>query len=90
MGFQHVIPEMFVKLSQSSNVDVVSPHHTRAYCYIDDAVEMTIRITEDQEASCQVYNIGNQEQEIDVVDLVRSIANVMGVKPSITEMEDIA
>lgn len=90
MGFQHVIPEMFVKLSKSETIEVASPEHTRAYCFIDDAIEMTIRATEDGDRSCQIYNIGSQEQEIKVVDLVSIIAKVMEVDPVIIEKEDIA
>lgn len=90
MGFLHVIPEMFVKMKKTSALDVASPHHTRSYCFIDDAIEMTIRVTEYLEGTCQIYNIGNQEQEIEVVDLVRLIAKVMGIDPVISEIDDVA
>lgn len=77
MGFQHVIPEMFVKVSRDATVDVPSPHHTRAFCYIDDAVEMTIRACESDPALGEILNIGNQAQELEIIDLVREVAKVM-------------
>ena len=40
MGFRHVVPQTFVKIAQSTqSVDVPSAHHTRAFCYVEDAVE---------------------------------------------------
>ncbi len=79
MGFQHVIPEMFVKITKNNKIDVLSPNHTRAMCYIDDAIEMTIRMCESENTKYEVLNIGNQSQEIRIIDLVDEIAQTMGV-----------
>ncbi len=88
MGFLHVVPEMFIKVNRSSNIDVPSPTHTRAMCYIDDAIEMTIRACENTNTNQEIVNIGNQDQEINIVDLVRTIAKVMNKEIIINELPD--
>ena len=45
MGMSHVIPEIIKKLiSNNKFIKVQNPKHTRAFCYIDDAVDMIIKI----------------------------------------------
>ena len=88
MGFKHVIPEMFVKIGAQPNIQVASPEHTRAFCYIDDAVEMTILLCEHEAATGETYHVGNQEQEIKIRDLVKEVANTMERPITIQEMAD--
>ncbi len=78
MGFQHVVPEMFLKIARDSRVEVASPTHTRAMCYIDDAVDMSLRAARAQEAQGQVLNVGNPDQEVSILRLVETVAKVLG------------
>lgn len=87
MGFAHVIPEMFIKLRDSDIVDVPSAQHTRAFCYIDDAVEMTVRLCEADQSTGETYHVGNADEEIAIQDLVQKIAKVMGRKIAINPLE---
>jgi len=86
MGFLHVIPQMFIKILNNDVIDVPSPTHTRAFCYIDDAIEMTIKVAESGMTNSETFNIGNQEQEISIRDLVTIIAEVLGRKIKINEL----
>jgi nucleoside-diphosphate-sugar epimerase len=88
MGFLHVVPEMFIKIRDNDTIDVASPTHTRAFCYIDDAVQATILVTEHAQTQGEIINIGNQEQEIPIRDLVQTIAKVMGKSISLNELPD--
>ena len=88
MGFMHVVPEMFIKIKNNDEIDVASPSHTRAMCYVDDAVEMTIRACEGENTIGEIVNIGNQEQEIAVRDLVAAIAHVLNRNIVIKEGDD--
>jgi nucleoside-diphosphate-sugar epimerase len=88
MGFLHVVPEMFIKIRDNDTIDVASPTHTRAFCYIDDAVQSTILVTEHVQTQGEIINIGNQEQEITIRDLVQTIAKVMGKSISLNELPD--
>lgn len=88
MGFMHIVPEMFVKITENEIVDVASPLHTRAMCYIDDAVEMTILACESCNTNGEILNIGNQEQEISVRELVSTISKVLQKQVEFNEIED--
>ncbi len=88
MGFLHVIPEMMVKISQGSKIGVASASHTRAMCYIDDAVELIVRACETDAAEGATLNVGNGREEIAVKDLVATIAAVMGKEISIEVLAD--
>ena len=79
MGFRHVIPETFVKIARAADgVEVPSAEHTRSFCYIDDAVEATIRCATLAATEGRVVHVGSSDREIAMGELVRVIAGVMG------------
>lgn len=88
MGFKHVIPEMFVKITNQPQIQVASPRHTRAFCYIDDAVHMTILLCEHEAAKGETFHVGNQEQEITIRELVQEVACAMDRSITIHEQSD--
>ena len=88
MGFLHVIPEMLVKISKQKVVEVASPEHTRSMCFIDDAVEMTIKACEKNSTNKEILNIGNQDQEISIINLTKTIAEVLGKEIEIKTLPD--
>lgn len=88
MGFVHVIPEMFIRISKNDIIDVASPAHTRAFCFIDDAIEMTIRAAQSPNAINEIVNIGNSIEEISIKDLVLKIAKVLNKSITINELPD--
>jgi len=88
MGFAHVIPETFVKVSKNTVVEVPSPDHTRAFCFIDEAVDATIRACESPNTANEILHIGNSREEINMRDLVVKIARVMGREITINELPD--
>lgn len=91
MGFRHVVPQTFVKIAKSTgDIDVPSAQHTRAFCYIDDAVEATIRCWQSEQAEGEIINIGSSAEEISIRLLVEKIASTMGRAISIREMAETA
>ena len=89
MGFRHVIPQTFVKIRDSKGViEVPSPTHTRAFCYVQDAVEATILCAERDQAEGQIVHIGSSQEEIAIRDLIHRIAAAMGTTVSISELPD--
>ena len=88
MGFMHVVPEMFTKIKNSSEIEVASPTHTRAMCYIDDAIEMTILACESSLTESEILNIGNSSEEITIRDLVETIAGILDTKIFIKDIDD--
>jgi UDP-glucose 4-epimerase len=85
MGYAHVIPETFIKINTNDLIEVPSSEHTRAFCYIDDAVRMTIGLAENMGTSGETYHVGNSKEEIKIKELVELVANTMskvvGVEP---------
>jgi UDP-glucose 4-epimerase len=92
MGFLHVVPEMFIKIREASRsntaLEVFSPTHTRAFCFIEDAVESTILVTEHAATKNEIINIGNQEQEVSIKELVLTIAQALGCEITLSEQPD--
>jgi UDP-glucose 4-epimerase len=88
MGFAHVIPETFIKIKNNDKIKVPSATHTRAFCYVDDAVEMTIKITEEKAATGETFHIGNSNEEIRIKDLVKKVAYIMSKSIEIDDGDD--
>lgn len=82
MGLVHVIPEMIKRIEETQNnyIDVFSPDHRRTFCYIDDAVQMIKLLAENERASGQTFNIGVQNPEISILDLIELIIRIMNKK----------
>lgn len=89
MGMSHVIPELLKKAYFDENngkLDVYSAKHSRTFCYIDDAVEMLIRLTENDTTLGNVYNIGNEVPEVSMRNVAETILNVMEKNMEIIEL----
>jgi UDP-glucose 4-epimerase len=91
MGAEHVIPEVILRMKKISegfrkkNFDfqiLGAGKETRAFCYIADAIEGTVIAAEDGKAS-EIYNVGNDQEEIEIRQLVNMIARILGVNISI-------
>ena len=70
MGFSHVIPELIKKMKLKKCI-VFSPSHSRAFCYIDDAVKQICDMTLNSKIYNEVFNIGNMREEIKIFDLAK-------------------
>ena len=88
MGFAHVIPETFLKIVKNKDISVPSPNHSRAFCYVDDAVKMTVKACTMKKTNKQILNIGNSDEELKIKDLVLKIAKVMNKEIKIDEQPE--
>jgi len=71
MGFKHVIPHLAQRFLSGENPFQMYGHdQTRAFCYIDDAVEGTVLAMENSRSNGEIYHIGTME-EITIEDLIR-------------------
>lgn len=76
MGMSHVIPELFRKAYETrpgGPIELASPDHLRAFCYVDDAIEMIARSAESDSCRDKTLNIGNSEHEISIKELALRI-----------------
>ena len=88
MGWQHVVPEIMMRLQQGENpLRVFSADYTRAFCYVDDAVRATIACMESPKADGATFNIGNDLEELPVRELVGKIMQTLGRVVPTTEQE---
>jgi UDP-glucose 4-epimerase len=79
MGMAHVIPEQLKKAFDATpgdSIPVYSPDHTRAFCYVDDAVEMLQRMLTCQACQGEALNLGTQAPEVTVRELVQTCVDV--------------
>jgi len=73
MGMAHVIPEMYRRVYEGQDPLVVySMEHRRAFCYVDDGIEATLRLMAPEVPSA-VYNIGNEMAEVTIGELARQV-----------------
>lgn len=93
MGFEHVIPDFIIRMEtlskniHNNKIDFPiqgSGKETRAFCYIDDAVEGTYLISK-KGLNGQIYNIGNDQEEISINDLAFSISKNIGLEINIIQ-----
>lgn len=81
MGLVHVLPELIMKarsLPQGGQLEVASVEHCRAFCYIDDAVEMLRRLATASKAAGGTFNLGNEGQETTIGDVARIVLLMIG------------
>ena len=88
MGFEHVIPEFVARMYQLSNRftkrRIVFPiqgsgKETRAFCYIDDAVEGIVMVGE-RGGDGEIYHIGDDSAETAVDELAGRVAVELGLE----------
>ena len=88
MGFKHVIPEMFCKLTSNDEVIVASPDHTRAFCYVDDAVDMTVGLAERTQGLNDTFTLVTKKAKFSIFNLVSLITDVIGAKVDLRRGEE--
>lgn len=91
MGFEHVLPQIIKKIfdategltRNSATIEIQgSGTETRAFCYIDDAVDGII-LSAEKGGDKDIYHVG-KEEEISIIDFIRTIAMAMEVNLELT------
>ncbi len=86
MGFDHVIPQIIKKIFNASNkfnkkkcsITIQGTgRETRAFCYVDDAVEQIIKISQKGKTR-DIYNTG-QTNEISILKLIEDISKILKI-----------
>lgn len=79
MGFGHVIPELFAKISKGGQEEITlkgNGKQTRSFCHIDDFIRAFQILYSINEGS-GIYNIGSKD-EINILNLATLISNLYG------------
>ncbi len=85
MGFSHVVPELIkrmkkLKKKRNKNISIFSPKHRRAFCFIDDAITQIIKLSFNKKINNEIFNIGNMNEEISMINLAKKIKNFFSYK----------
>ncbi|MBI29380.1 MAG: NAD-binding protein [Pelagibacteraceae bacterium] len=89
MGMSHVIPELTKKAKNHKKVfSVNNGNHKRAFCYIDDAINMILKIMNTQKTVGKTYNIGDPRFEIKIIKLAKKILKILNKNKKINFIEE--
>jgi UDP-glucose 4-epimerase/UDP-glucuronate decarboxylase len=84
MGHEHVIPQLYRRAVDGQRPLVVySADHMRAFCFVQDAVDVTISAMRTKAAENQTFNVGNDSEEITMGDLAYKILHHAGIDAGI-------
>ena len=81
MGLQHVVPELLQRAYRAEpggELQVFSVDHTRTFCYVDDAVELTRRLAEAPAGLGSTFNVGTATRELTIREVAETILRVVG------------
>jgi len=83
MGLSHVIPELCKKIYHckiSQELEVYSVKHTRTFCYVSDAIEQLVRMSDLPKCEGKVLNLGTSSPETTIGDLALTILRIANRK----------
>ena len=81
MGMAHVIPELLRRvwdIQSPQPLEVYSVDHCRSFCYVDDAVEMLIRMLHTEACGQKTLNLGTESPEVTMRDLAQICIDLIG------------
>lgn len=84
MGMEHVAPQMIRRLLSGENPFLVrSPGHTRAFCYVEDAIEALCALARCPNAAGQTVHVGNDREEVTILDFTRTLCAALNLTPEL-------
>ncbi|NUP16229.1 MAG: NAD-dependent epimerase/dehydratase family protein [Streptomyces sp.] len=84
MGNAHVIPQFIERVVKGVHpFTVYGGDQTRAFCYVDDAVDATVRLMRLPTDAPLVVNIGNDQEELAMTELARRLLALAGARPEL-------
>ena len=79
MGYRHVIPNFIEKaMTESQNFVLNGGDNTRAFCYVDDAIEAISMVAKSSKTNNKILHVGNQKEEISMIKLAKIICQIIG------------
>jgi UDP-glucose 4-epimerase len=86
MGMVHVVPELLKRAHdcpQGGRLLVYSADHRRTFCFIEDAVELIVRVALSQDGLNGTFNIGSTDAEVSIAALGELIVQTVGKRLSV-------
>lgn len=91
MGMSHVIPELLKRAHDAADgttLQVYSAGHKRTFCYIDDAVDLLVRLLDSATARNATLNLGSTDAEVSIAEVAQTVIDVVGRRLQIEPMPD--
>ncbi|MEZ7126674.1 NAD-dependent epimerase/dehydratase family protein [Nonomuraea sp. AD125B] len=86
MGADHVIPELSLRAMRGEDpFRLYGADQSRAFCYVDDAVEAMVRLMAEPRAMGRIVHIGN-DAETNIGDLAKLVLRIAEVSPAIDDV----
>ena len=86
MGFEHVIPQFYERIyNEEIPLKVYGGDQTRAFCYISDAIKATQLVIEATGTDSRIVHVGNNQEEIRIIDLAKLILKITGNPPKVIQ-----
>ena len=74
MGNEHVIPEFCKRIFKKEvPFNIFGGEETRAFCYIDDAIDGTLKVMLSKKCDGEILHVGNDSEEIKISDLAKKL-----------------
>ena len=87
MGMSHVVPEVIARIVRGDDpLTVPGAAQRRAFCYVTDAIEATLRLAAVAGQEPVVANIGNDAEEVTIGDLATRLCAIAGRHPRVQAM----
>lgn len=84
MGYEHVIPEFIQRtLNRENPFKIYGGKQTRAFCFIDDFVKGIELVGKSPKANGEIFNLGNDKEEITMQDLSEQIFEKLDFQPQL-------
>jgi UDP-glucuronate decarboxylase len=84
MGYDHVVPQFIMRIMEKENpFKIRGSENTRSFCYVDDCVEAIRLIAESAVTDVQIFNVGNDKQEITMANLASKMFDLFGFHPKV-------
>ena len=74
MGKRHVIPELILRIKKNNKIKLVNSTHIRAFCFIDDAIQMIIEAMKSDKAKNNIINIGSDQNICSIKSVAKRLA----------------
>lgn len=84
MGFDHVIPEFILRILKRENpFRIYGAQNTRSFCFASDTIRATKLVMNSKKTNSQIIHIGNDSEEIKMVDLAKKLFKIAGYSAKI-------
>src|SRR5437588_646311 len=84
MGNAHVIPQFINRiLDREDPFAIYGAHQSRAFCYVSDAIEATVRLMRLEDEDPVITNVGNDTETVTAVELAHMLFAIADVSPQL-------